>query len=309
MRVLVSNLMMLAERKRFHDELCKRGYEPVWVEPEQYLKEQEAVALVGDIDGWLDGDDQITESVLKAALPRLKVISKWGTGVDSIDLSAAERLGVPVYRSPGAFAGAVGEITLGYMLCLCRQIVSIDQEVRHGGWPKWQGAELSGQTIGVIGFGAIGQKIGQLAEAFGMFVVFFDPFNQDKKEDPRRVSTVEELATVADFVCLACSLSKDNVYMVDHRFLKLMKSTAYLINVARGPLVHEKALLEALEREEIAGCALDVFETEPLPDESVLKRQANVILGSHNANNSRAAVEAVHGTTLANLDRVLGKNN
>lgn len=305
MRVLVSNLMMLAERDRFHNELLKRGYEPVWVEPEQYLKENEATALVGDIDGWLAGDDEITEAVLKEALPKLKVISKWGTGVDSIDLDAAQQLGVPVYRSPGAFAGAVGEITLGYMLCLSRQIVSVDREVRRGEWPKWQGAELSGQTIGVVGFGAIGQKIGQLAEAFGMSVVFFDPFNKDMKEDPRHVSAVTELAKIADFVCLACSLNRENTHLVDLDFLKLMKRTAYLINVARGPLLHEAALVEALENNEIAGCALDVFEIEPLPGNSSLINKDNVILGSHNANNSRSAVEAVHGMTLANLDKEL----
>ena len=112
-RILVSNLMMIAERSRFERELRQLGFEPIWPKVAQFLSEDECLRLVGAIDGWLAGDDAITRRVLEAAAPRLRVISKWGTGVDSIDLDAAQALGIPVLNSPGAFADAVAECAIG----------------------------------------------------------------------------------------------------------------------------------------------------------------------------------------------------
>ncbi len=307
-RVLVSNLMMLKERARFDAELRGSGIEPVWPAVSQFLSEAECVDQVGEIDGWLAGDDQITRSVLEAALPRLKVISKWGTGIDSIDLASAKDLGVPVLNSPGAFDQAVAEVAIGYMLMLSRSLGLVDRTVRGGGWPKPQGRELTGARLGVVGFGAIGSRIGKLASAFGMDIRFHDPFVADAVElgnVTAKPLALPEIASTSDFVCLACSLTEANVHLVDAGFLRAMKPAAYLINVSRGPLVDEGALIEALDKGTIAGAGLDVFETEPPRPGNPLLAMDNVVVGSHNANNGEAAVEFVHRNTLENLKKHL----
>ena len=301
-RVLVSNIMMLKERPRFDAALHDMGYEPVWPEVAQFLDEAQCLALVGDIDGWLAGDDRITHAVLTAALPRLKVIAKWGTGTDSIDRAAAADLGVPVLNSPGAFADAVAEVAFGLILMVTRHLGVIDRTIRTGGWPKPRGTELRGSTLGMIGLGAIGGRIAELGRAFGMQVIHHDPFVAGS------VSPLD-LAKAADIVCLACALTPDNRHIVNAGFLSAMKPSAIVVNVARGPLVNEAALIAALQAGKIAGAALDVFEDEPLTPANPLTRMDNVVLSSHNANNGQRAVEAVHANTLRNLASVLAAGN
>jgi len=306
--VLVSNIMMLNERDRFDAILRDQGYTPVWPEVSQFMDEAQCLSHAGDIDGWLAGDDRITRAVMDAALPRLKVISKWGTGIDSIDLAAAKDLGLPVLNSPGAFAGAVGECAIGYMLMLMRDLALIDRQIRAGNWPKPRGVSPKGRTLGVIGFGAIGRRIGELGAGMGMEVIFSDPFMTDPIDLGPTTATPQtalDLAAKADVVALACSLTPDNHHLVNGDFLKAMKDDVYLINVARGPLVKEDDLIAALNAGKLAGAALDVFETEPLPADSPLRGFDNVILGSHNCNNEVSAVEYVHQNTLDNLASVL----
>lgn len=301
-RVLVSNIMMLKERPRFDAALRDMGYDPVWapdhVDYAQFLDEAQCAGLVGNIDGWLAGDDRISRAVLQAALPRLKVIAKWGTGTDSIDRAAAEALGVPVLNSPGAFADAVAEVAIGLILMLTRHLGAIDRAIRAGGWPKPRGVELRGATLGMIGRGAIGGRIAELGQAFGMTVIHHDPFV------PGSVAPLE-VAAGSDIVCLACALTPENRHIVDAAFLAAMKPTAILANVARGPLVDEAALVAALRAGTIAGAALDVFEDEPVTRDNPLTCMDNVVLSSHNANNGLRAVEAVHANTLRNLGSVL----
>ncbi|KRS16550.1 NAD(P)-dependent oxidoreductase [Roseovarius indicus] len=294
-RVLVTNMMMLKERDRFDKELRDRGYEPIWVDVEQFLTEERCLDLVVDIDGWLAGDDQITRAVLEKALPRLKVIAKWGTGIDSIDLTSAKELGVPVLNAAGAFADAVAEVAIGLILMVTRHLGRIDREVRTGGWPKPQGLELKSATLGMIGYGAIGRRIGELGVAFGMNVRFSDPFVDGSE-------SVVEVAKAADVLCLACALTPENHHLVNADLLKSMKPGAIVANVARGPLVDTKALVDALQSGHLGGAALDVFEDEPLPAGHSLLGFDNVVVSSHNANNGRGAVEAVHARTLSNLD-------
>lgn len=302
-RVLISNIMMLKERDRFDAALREMGYEPVWapdhVRYGQFLDEVQCLSLVGEIDGWLAGDDRITRAVLQAALPRLKVVAKWGTGLDSIDRGAAADLGVPVLNSPGAFADAVAEVAIGLLLMLTRHLGAIDRAIRAGSWPKPQGVELRGATLGMIGLGAIGGRIAELGRAFGMEVIFHDPFVAGS------VAPLD-LAAAADVVCLACALTPENRHIVNAGFLAAMKPQAILVNVARGPLVDEEALVATLRAGQIAGAALDVFEDEPVTASNPLAAMDRVVLSSHNANNGLRAVEAVHANTLRNLKSVLG---
>jgi phosphoglycerate dehydrogenase-like enzyme len=297
-RVLVSNVMMLRERPRFDAELRARGYEPVWADVDQFLTEERCLELVGGIDGWLAGDDRISRAVLDAALPRLKVIAKWGTGLDSIDRAAAADLGVPVLNAPGAFADAVAECAIGLLLMQTRHLGLIDRAIRAGSWPKPQGRELRGATLGMIGYGAIGSRIAELGEAFGMTVIFHDPHVEGSRD-------VTGVAGAADVLCLACALTPENHHMVDAGLLARMKPGAVLVNVARGPLVDTNALVAALAGGRIGGAVLDVFEAEPLAADHPLLGYDNVVVSSHNANNGRAAVETVHARTLSNLSGVL----
>lgn len=306
-KVLVSNLMMLNARARFDPVLRQKGYEPVWAQVNQSLDEAACLAHVGDVDGWLAGDDRITRQVLLKALPALKVISKWGAGVDSIDLAAAKELRVPVRYSAGAFADAVAEVAIGYALMLARNLAYIDRVVRAGKWPKPSSSELVGKVLGLVGLGAIGKGIARRAVGLGMIIEFNDPLVSAAVDGDWRAQPVslEALTSDADIVCLACNLTDANHHLVDAAFLARMKPTAYLINVSRGPLVDEAALVAALREGRIAGAGLDVYETEPLPASSPLLALDNVVLGSHNANNGAAAVERVHENTLKNLDEFL----
>lgn len=297
-KVLVSNIMMLKERDRFETALRHMGYEPIWADVEQYLSEDACLGLVGEIDGWLAGDDVVTRRVLGAALPRLKVIAKWGTGIDSIDADAAKELGVPVLNAPGAFADAVAECAIGMMLMVRRQLGLIDRKIRNGEWPKPQGRELRGSTLGMIGYGAIGRRVGDFATGLGMNVIFSDPLVEGSHP-------VEHVAANADILCLACALTPENYHLIDAEMIKRMKPDAILINVARGPLVDTTALVDALKTARLAGAGLDVFEAEPLPAGHDLMNFETVVLSSHNANNGKNAVEAVHAKTLENLASIL----
>lgn len=302
--ILVSNLMMIKERDRFDTLLKDAGHTPIWPDVTQYLNAPDCLKFAGKIDGWLAGDDQIDRHVCQAMSPRLKVISKWGTGIDSIDLAAAREAGIPVCNSPGAFADAVGECAIGYLLMLARNLNAVDREVRAGGWPKPQGISLRARRIGIVGFGAIGRRIGELAQGFGMEVSFSDPMIANDIELPNGTAQalpLGELAASSDAMVLACALTPENHHMINARLLSLMPRGALFVNVARGPLVDETALLKALNTGQIAGAALDVFEVEPLPEPSPLRDLDQVILGSHNSNNAFDAVEYVHKNTLQNL--------
>jgi D-3-phosphoglycerate dehydrogenase / 2-oxoglutarate reductase len=190
---------------------------------------------------------------------------------------------------------------------LTRSLLAIDQGVRAGGWPKPRGLGLFGRTLGLIGYGAIGQGIARRARGCGMTIIAHDPPLAAVRPDMEGVTfmDVDALMAEADVVALACNLTAENRHIVNTARLALMKPEAIVVNVGRGPLVDEPALIAALQAGQIAGAGLDVFEEEPLPMTSPLRSLPNVVLGSHNANNLHSAVEHVHANTLANLDGIL----
>lgn len=305
-QVLVTNMMMLKERPRFEAEIAARGWDGVFADVDQYLNEEQCLAFAGQFDGWLAGDDRITRRVMEAFLPRLKGIAKWGTGLDSIDLAAARDLRLPVMNTPSAFSAAVSEVALGYMLMLARHLGSVDRAVRAGRWPKPKGHGLYGRICGIVGYGAIGRGVGERARGCGMSVLAYDPPLAEKGLIVEATPTdLDALIREADVVVLACNLTPENHHLMNAARIATMRSDAILVNVARGPLVDEAALADALTNGVIAGAGLDVFEVEPLPASSPLRGMDNVVLGSHNANNLHSAVEAVHENTLNNLASVL----
>lgn len=270
---------------------------------EERLSEEELLQWIGDIDGVIAGDDAFTERVMKAA-PKLKVISKWGTGVDSIDREAASRLGISVCNTPDAFSHPVADSVLGYILCFARQLPWMDGDIRSGRWEKRPGRALRETTLGVIGVGNVGRQVIRRAVAFGMEVMGHDiqeipsPF---ATETGLHIVSKEELLRRSDFVSLNCDLNSTSFHAIGQVELALMKPSAYLINAARGPLVDEPALIRALQQGDIAGAGLDVFEVEPLPADSGLRRLDNCLLAPHNSNSSPEAYRRVHENTIRNL--------
>lgn len=273
------------------------------------LDEADLLTYAGQFDGALCGDDRYSARVLEACVPRLKVISKWGTGVDSIDQATAARLGIRVERTPNAFTLPVADSVLGYMLAFARRLPWMDREMKAGRWEKLPGRSLSECTLGVLGAGNIGKAVLRRARAFGMRLLANDiiPIAPDfLLENGVRSTSLEDLLSQADFISLNCDLNPTSFHLVNKHTLGLMKPDAVLINTARGPIVDEVALVASLQAGQISGAALDVFEQEPLSPDSPLPGMDNVLLAAHNANSSPAAWERVHWNTIRNLLEGLG---
>jgi D-3-phosphoglycerate dehydrogenase len=299
-RVLVTAPYLQPVLSRYQSLFDKEGIELIVPTVHERLEEGELLPLVSDIDGAICGDDQFTSNVLFTA-KRLKVISKWGTGVDSIDRKTADALGVAVRNTPGAFTDAVADTVLGYILLFARKLSQLDRDVRAGRWTKEVAFSLKETTLGVIGVGRIGREVVKRAAAFGLKLCGNDIVEvpqEFSKEHHLTMLSKDELLRAADFVSLNCDLNPTSYHLMGEREFSIMKPTAHLINTARGPIVDERALIAALGRKQIAGAALDVFEKEPLPEDSQLRKFDNVMLAPHNANSSPVAWEYVHRNTI-----------
>lgn len=307
-KVLVSAPRALAQIDRYRRELEAAGCTVVAQPVLERLEEQDLLPLVGDIDGMICGDDKITARVLEAA-PRLRVISKWGTGIDSIDLEAARQRGIAVCNSPGAFSDPVADTVLGYILLFARCLDRMATDMRDGLWQRVPLRSLRETKLGIVGLGNSGRAVARRAAAFGMEVLantLPTDFQPETHEAIARPVPLPTLLAESDFVTLHADLRPDNRHLIGPEQLRLMKPTSILINTARGSLVDEPALIAALSDKRIAGAALDVFEQEPLPPDSPLRSLPNVYLAPHNANASEAAAERVHEQSIRNLLRVLG---
>jgi D-3-phosphoglycerate dehydrogenase len=302
-RVLVSAPYMLPVIEEFRARLEAEGVEIVCANVRERLSEDELLQIIGTIDGVICGDDRFTERVLLEAT-RLKVISKWGTGIDSIDTGAAAKLGIRVRNTPGAFTDPVADTVLGYILCFARRFLWMDRDIRSGLWIKQDAITLGECTLGVVGVGDIGKAVVRRARAFGMKVLGNDsvPVSESFVEETNlRLLPLGALLEEADFISLNCDLNPSSFHLIGRSELSRMRATAYLINTARGPLVDELALIDALRERRIAGAALDVFEVEPLPVDSPLRSLENCLLAPHNSNSSPAARRRVHESTIKNL--------
>jgi D-3-phosphoglycerate dehydrogenase len=306
-KVLISAPYMQPEVDRFRPVFDEYGIE-VFVPPvEERLEEDELLQWIEDMDGVICGDDRFTERVLDAA-PNLEVIAKWGTGIDSIDQEACRERGVAVCNTPDAFSEPVADTVLGYILCFARNLPWMDEAMKGGVWKKIDGFALREATLGVVGVGDVGKTVVQRAEAFGMRVLGNDRVDLSSTFlETHGVEMVDKptLFRESNFVSLNTDLNETSRHLVDAEVLSRMKDDAILINTSRGPVVDEEALVDALRECEIGGAALDVFEREPLPEDSPLRSMDNVMLAPHNANSSPEAWEFVHRNTVQNLLREL----
>jgi len=270
----------------------------------EHLLEDQLVKHNGKYDAALCGDDQFTRGIIETNLPRLKIISKWGTGINSIDTDAAKELGVVVGNTPNAFTLPVSDTVLAYMLTFARQLVWVDREIRAGRWEKLPVHSLSECTLGVIGVGNIGSAVIRRAKAFGMRILATDikPIKRDfVLETGTELVSLEELLNQSDYVSCNTDLNSTSYHLINAETLGMMKSSAILINTSRGPVIDQPALVEALQNGVIAGAGLDVFEDEPLLPDNPLCQMENVLVSPHNANASPAALEHVFYNTFHNL--------
>lgn len=302
MKVLVTCPPMLGLIDEFIPAAAEQGIELVPAKVTQTLSEDELIGLLPGFDGWIIGDDPATRRVFEAGKGgRLKAAVKWGIGVDNVDFRACEDLGIPITNTPQMFGAEVADVAVAYVIGLARQLFLIDREIRaHHAWPKPAGISLAGKTAGVIGFGDIGRQTATRLIACGMRIIAYDPGvagdggikGVERAEWPHRIDE-------ADFLVFTCSLNENNRHMLNARTLGAVRTGIYVVNVARGPLIDEQALIEALESGTVAAAALDVFEDEPLPVDSPLRSHPNCIFGSHNGSNTKDAVrrasrEAIH---------------
>lgn len=307
--VLMTAPYMIPFLDRFRPVLAGYGIDLIVPDVEERMEEEDILKYAGQFDGTICGDDRYTARVIEACLPRLKVISKWGTGVDSIDAEACSRFGVKLGRTPNAFTTPVADTVLGYMLAFARRGPWMDREMKSGKWQKIPGKALSELTLGVIGVGNIGKAVTRRAKAFGMKVFGTDIIDVDHvfvSETGIEITDLHFLLSNSDFVSVNCDLNPTSHHLINADTLALMKPTAILINTARGPIVEEKALVAALSSGQVGGAALDVFEFEPLPFDSPLLKMDNVLLAPHNSNSSPTAWERIHWSTIKNLVEGLG---
>ena len=294
---------------RFRPVFDRYELELIVPEVRERMEEEELLKYAGQFDGAICGDDRYTLRVIEACIPRLKVISKWGTGIDSIDAEACSRYGIVLGRTLNAFTTPVADSVLGYMLAFARRQPWMDKAMKSGEWEKIPGKALSENTLGVVGVGTIGKTVTRRARAFGMKVLGNDIVEIDHvfiTETGIQMTDLRSLLSEADFVSINCDLNPTSRHLMDVDTFAMMKPSAVLINTARGPIVHEVALIDALQTGRLAGAALDVFEVEPLPLDSPLMKMDNVLLAPHNANSSPAAWERVHWNTIRNLLDGLG---
>ena len=302
-KVLVTAPYMVPVLERFHEFFSDNGIEVVRADVEERLEEEDLLPLIGDVDGVICGDDRFTDRVMELA-PKLKVIAKWGTGIDSIDAEAAERRAIRVCRTRDAFTQPVADSVIGYMLSFARRLPWMDRAMKAGTWEKIPGMALGEATIGVIGVGAVGSAVLKRAGAFGARTLGNDIREIDAEHAGAlgvEMVTFDDLLEQSDFVSVNCDLNPTSRHLMGKPEFTRMKRTAVVINTARGPVIDESALVEALAAGEIAGAGLDVFEDEPLPTSSPLRTMDNVMLAPHNSNSSPGAWERVHRSTLEQL--------
>jgi D-3-phosphoglycerate dehydrogenase / 2-oxoglutarate reductase len=307
--ILLTAPYMIPYLDRFVPVLEHYGCEVIVPQVNERLSEAELLVYAGQVDGSICGDDAYSADVLALFAPRLKVLSKWGTGIDSIDRQAAARMGVQIRNTPNAFTLPVADSILAYMLAFARMQPWMDKAVKAGRWSKLLGRSLSECSLGVIGLGNIGKAVIRRARPFGMRLFGTDiiPIAPDFiAENGVQMVPLPVLLANSDFVSVNCDMNPTSYHLLNAETFACLKHGAVIINTARGRIIDEPALIAALQSGQVGGAALDVFENEPLPVDSPLLGMEQVMLAPHNSNSSPAAWERVHWNTIRNLLEALG---
>lgn len=278
--------------------LKEKGFEIVLNPFKRKLTEAEVATLLNDdVVGMIAGVEPLTRNVLTGC-KQLKVVSRCGIGMDSVDQEAARQLGMVVMNTPGAPVVAVAELTIAHILNLLRRVGQADRSIRNGEWKQIMGNLLAAQTVGIIGYGRIGKRVSQIAHAFGAKVIVYDKCEVSLEAD-LAFMPMDELLQRADVVSLHVPYEPSTHHLIDDRRLRLMKSGAFLVNVSRGGLVDEEALANALRENRLAGAGIDAFEEEPY--RGPLASLNEVLLTAHMGSYAKEARAHMEREAAANL--------
>ncbi len=303
---------MIGLIKEFIPLAAEKGLELVPAKVTQVLSEEELIKKLPEYDGWIIGDDPATKQVFQSGRSgKLKAAVKWGIGIDNVDLAACNELDIPITNTPMMFGAEVADIALAYVIGLARHIFFIDREnhITENAWPKPAGISLAGKKIGVIGLGDIGKHLVKRLLACDMLVTAYDPGVpiDDIKGINRAIWPLQ--SNEMDFLVFTCSLNAFNRHMLNETILRECKKGVYVVNVSRGPLINEAALISALNTGQVAAAALDVFEEEPLSNSSPLRKMPLNILGAHNGSNTKDAVRRASLLAIDRMVEFLSKTN
>lgn len=274
------------------------------------LTPDELKALWDGADAIIAGLEPYTPELFSQAPDTLKAVCRFGVGYDSVDLDAAKARGIAVTNTPGTNSGAVADLTIGMMIAIARHIPQGDKSVRDGTWNRYTGLSMEGKKLGILGLGAIGKGVAKRATGFSMDLYAYDPYFDESFAAQHGVksATMDEIFTQCDYITLHLPVLPETVGIINKETLKRMKPTAYLVNAARGPLVNEDDLYDALKNHVIMGAALDVYSQEPLKD-SPLFQLDNIVVLPHIGGNTKEAAVAMGRLAIDNALEILNTGN
>lgn len=306
-KILISAIPLVPIFKKFKKYFDHKKFSIDLKKTDQFLNENELIKIIKDYDGVICGDDEFSEKVLLKA-KKLKVISKWGTGINSIDFNFAKKRKIKVCNTPSAFSYSVATMALAMILAYYRKIITNHNLVKKYKWPKITGETLLNKKVGVIGVGNIGKKILQMLRGFETINYGNDLKKINKnflsKYNVKQVSK-DKIFQECDIVVTASDLNKSSYHLINKKSLNKMKKDVLIVNISRGPLIDNIALINFLKKNKNSGACLDVFEKEPLNQKSKFLGLKNCILASHNAFNTSYEVEKTHLNTIKNILKFL----
>lgn len=305
MKILITPRSFASSSDKAIKMLTARGYEIQRNNTDRPYKKEEMLNLIKDIDGIIIGIDELSAEIIERA-DKLKVISKYGIGLDNIDINMATNKNIIVTNTPKANVDAVADLAFGLILSLARRIPEADQKTKSGKWEKIIGKSVWEKTLGIIGLGKIGKQVVKRAQGFQMNILVFDLI-KDKKFAQRygiKYVNLEKLLQKSDYITIHIPLNDATRGMISYKELGKIKKEAFLINTSRGGIVDEQALYKALRNNQLKGAALDVYSNEP-PVESPLKELDNVIMTPHIGAYTEEAIENMGMQATQNLIDVL----
>lgn len=305
MKILITPRSFALISKSPMEMLEEKGYEIIKNETGKPLNNKEMSVLIEDVDGIIIGIDDLNTGIIKQA-SNLKVISKYGVGVDNIDIEAATTQGIVVTNTPKANIDAVADLTFALMLALARRIPEANRETKAGNWKKFIGTSVWRKKLGVIGLGKIGRQVVKRARGFEMEILCYDIIQDEEfaRQFGVRYVDLETLLKESDYITIHTPLNNATKGMIGYKELEMINENAFLINTSRGGIIDEKALYDALKNNKIKGAALDAYEKEP-PEKSPLVELKNIIMTSHNGAYTKEAINNMGIQAAQNLIDVL----
>jgi len=305
-RILLTTTSFQDTPGAHHDRLSATGWEVI--NARGPLSESQILPLVGEVDGLICGDDAITRAVLEKARPRLKVLSKYGIGVDKIDVASCTEFGIPLLYTPGVNHTTVAEHTFLLLLALEKHLLFHTDSTRSGTWNRQTGHELLGKTIGIVGLGRIGREVAVRARAFGMKPVGYDLYWDEAfaaQQEVRRAASLEELFATADYISLHTNLTPETRDLVRADTIARMKPGVIIVNCARGEIVNTTDMAAALASGQVGGYGTDVLDIEPPPADHPLTHLPNCLVTPHVGSRTFESVQRQALAAVENLVRAM----